>query len=77
MSLCESVFVRVSVPGVRFRDAAVPPADSPRAALPVPGWLKWLLGCAAGAFLLVFACCAGTCLMGRNFAGKVENAEAE
>ncbi len=51
--------------------STVVPQSSPRPGM--PGWLKWLLGCCIVLFLLVFACCLGTCLAGKTlFGGAIE-----
>lgn len=47
----------------------------------MPAWLKWLLGLSVGCFVLVIACCLGTCIAGKNFGegmiGKFQKAEQE
>lgn len=58
--------------------------STPMPAGPRPGmptWLKWVLGLTVGCFLLVIACCVGTCLLGQaafgDLFGKLQHAEEQ
>ena len=42
-----------------------------------PTWVKWLLGCLLVAVLAVFACCCGSCVLGRRVGERFQRVDAE